>query len=95
LTGDAQNIAVYNKDLAGFILVDVVYASLRTSGTYTDTFTLSLPKGNLIPNFEGYETNDGFGRTRTTKQYSIFPLQKTYSVLLIPLHLTNTLVLVL
>lgn len=24
LTGDAQNVPVYNKDLAGFILVDVV-----------------------------------------------------------------------
>jgi hypothetical protein len=24
----------------------------------------TFPKGNLIPNFEGYETNDGFGRTR-------------------------------
>jgi len=39
-------------------------ASLRPSSTYTDTFTLTIPKGNLIPNFEGFETNDGFGRTR-------------------------------
>jgi hypothetical protein len=64
LTGDAQNIPVYNKDLAGFILVDVIFASLRPSGTYSDSYTLSIPKGNLIPNFEGYETNDGLGRTR-------------------------------
>ncbi|GHT16594.1 hypothetical protein FACS1894189_0640 [Planctomycetales bacterium] len=64
LTGDAQNVPVYNKDLAGFILVDVVFASLRTSSYYSDTYTLTIPKGNLIPNFEGYETNDGFGRTR-------------------------------
>jgi hypothetical protein len=64
LTADIQNIAVYNRDLAGFILVDVVLASLRPSSTYSDTFTLTIPKGNLIPNFEGFETNDGFGRTR-------------------------------
>jgi len=63
LTGDAQNVAVYNRDLAGFILVDVVFASLRTSNS-SDTFTLTTPKGNLIPNFEGFETNDGMGRTR-------------------------------
>ncbi|MCL2120353.1 MAG: hypothetical protein FWH27_18220 [Planctomycetaceae bacterium] len=41
-----------------------MFASLRASGTYTDTFTLTFPKGNFIPNYEGYETNDGVGRTR-------------------------------
>ncbi|MDR0328455.1 MAG: hypothetical protein LBI05_09195 [Planctomycetaceae bacterium] len=64
LTGDAANVAVYNSDLSGFILVDVLFSALRTSNTYTDTYTLSFPKGNFIPNYEGYETNDGFGRTR-------------------------------
>ena len=64
LTGDATNVAVYNSDLSGFILVDVVFASLRPSSSYTDTFTLTFPKGNFIPNYEGYETNDGVGRTR-------------------------------
>ncbi len=64
LTGDVQNLAVYNKDLAGYILVDVNFASLRPSSSYSDTYTLTTPKGSLIPNFEGYETNDGFGRTR-------------------------------
>jgi len=64
LTGDATNVAVYNNDLSGFILVDVVFASLRPSSSYTDTFTLTFPKGNFIPNYEGYETNDGVGRTR-------------------------------
>jgi len=64
LTGNVTALPIYNKDLAGFILVDVVFASLRPSSAYTDTFTLTTPKGNLIPNMEGYETNDGFGRTR-------------------------------
>ena len=64
LTADAQNLAIYNKDLAGFILADVQFSSLRTNSYYTDSYTLTVPKGNLIPNFEGFETNDGFGRTR-------------------------------
>jgi len=64
LTGDATNVAVYANDLSGFILVDVTFASLRPSSAYTDTFTLTFPKGNFIPNYEGYETNDGIGRTR-------------------------------
>ncbi len=64
LTGDATNVAVYNNDLSGFILIDVAYSQLRISGNYTDTFTLTFPKGNLIPNMEGHETNDGVGRTR-------------------------------
>ena len=64
LTADAQNVPIYNKDLAGFILVDVVFSSLRTSSYYSDSYTLTTPKGNLIPNFEGFETNDGYGRTR-------------------------------
>jgi hypothetical protein len=64
LTGDATGVAVYNSDLSGFILVDVAFASLRPSSAYTDTFTLTFPKGNFIPNYEGYETNDGIGRTR-------------------------------
>ena len=64
LTADATNVAVYNSDLSGFILIDVVYASLRPSSSYTDTYTLTFPKGNFIPNMEGFETNDGIGRTR-------------------------------
>ena len=63
LTGNAVNLPIYSSDLSGYILVDVVYNSLATANR-TDTFTLSAPKGNLIPNFEGYETNDGVGRTR-------------------------------
>jgi len=78
LTSTATQAVVFNKDLAGFIVVDVVWASLRTSSYYTDTFTLTVPKGNLIPNFEGYETNDGFGRTRyhlvVAKNKAISPL---------------------
>jgi hypothetical protein len=64
LTANATGLPIYNKDLAGFILIDVVFASLPASGSPTDTFTLTIPKGNLIPSYEGYETNDGFGRTR-------------------------------
>jgi len=63
LTANATNLPIYNSDLSGYILVDVVYNSLATANR-TDTFTLTMPKGNLIPNFEGYETNDGIGRTR-------------------------------
>ncbi|MCL2119702.1 MAG: hypothetical protein FWH27_14900 [Planctomycetaceae bacterium] len=63
LTGNAINLPIYNSDLSGYILVDVVYSSLATANR-TDTFTLAAPKGNLIPNYEGYETNDGVGRTR-------------------------------
>ncbi len=54
LTGDATNVAVYANDLSGFILVDVTFASLRPSSAYTDTFTLTFPKGNFIPNYEGF-----------------------------------------
>ncbi len=64
LSGNATAVPVYNSDLSGFILVDVVAASLRPSNTYTDMFTVTFPKGNFLPNLEGFETNDGFGRTR-------------------------------
>jgi len=63
LTANATNVPVYNADLSGYILVDVTFASLPTMSR-NDTFTLTAPKGNLIPSFEGYETNDGVGRTR-------------------------------
>jgi hypothetical protein len=63
ITSDTTTVALYDKNQAGFVVVDVAYPLLRTA-SYQDTFTLTTPKGNLIPNFEGYETNDGFGRTR-------------------------------
>lgn len=63
LTANATNLAVYNADLSGYILVDVNFAALPTSYK-NDTFTITSPKGNLIPNYQGYETNDGIGRTR-------------------------------
>ena len=63
LTANATNLPIYNSDLSAYILVDVVFSSLATVNR-TDTFTLTMPKGNLIPNFEGFETNDGVGRTR-------------------------------
>ena len=77
LTANATNLPVYNSDLSGFLLVDVTYSSLSTAAR-TDTFTISAPKGNFIPCFEGYETNDGVGRTRyhlvVAKNKSVSPL---------------------
>jgi len=77
LTANATNVPVYNSDLSGFLLVDVVFSSLPTVAR-TDTFTISAPKGNFIPSFEGYETNDGVGRTRyhlvAAKNKSVSPL---------------------
>ncbi|GHT44582.1 hypothetical protein FACS189454_02420 [Planctomycetales bacterium] len=63
LSENITGLVLFDKKQAGFIIVDIVYSSLPTASK-TDTFTLTIPKGNLIPNFEGYETNDGFGRTR-------------------------------
>lgn len=64
ITEDMQGVVLFAPDLVGYIVVDVVYGSLSTSSSRTDTFTVTAPKGNMIPNFEGYETNDGIGRTR-------------------------------
>jgi hypothetical protein len=52
---------VYAADGSGFILVTVVFASLPaySSSNKTQTFTLSQPKGSLVPSYEGYETNTG------------------------------------
>ena len=63
LTANVTNLPVYNADLSGYILVDVTFASLP-AGSRSDTFTITAPKGNLIPSMEGYETNDGIGRVR-------------------------------
>ncbi len=63
LTANAVNLPIYNSDLSGYILIDVNFVQLSTSSR-SDTFTLTFPKGNLIPNYEGFETNDGVGRTR-------------------------------
>jgi hypothetical protein len=63
ITADVANLPVYNADLSGYILVDVAFTSLPTASR-SDTFTVTAPKGNLIPSMEGYETNDGVGRTR-------------------------------
>lgn len=52
-------VAVYNSDFSGFVLLDVVFSALKTSGTHTDTHTLGISKNVLIPNYEGYETNTG------------------------------------
>jgi hypothetical protein len=62
-TSDAQNVVLFARDMVGYILVDVAFAQLPTTNR-TDTFTIATPKGNMIPNYEGYETNDGMGRTR-------------------------------
>jgi len=62
-TRDTQNAVLFARDLVGYIIVDVVFSQLSTANR-TDTFTLTAPKGNMIPNYEGYETADGVGRTR-------------------------------
>jgi hypothetical protein len=62
-TGDTQNAVLFARDLVGYILVDVTFSQLSTANR-SDTFTITAPKGNMIPNYEGYETNDGVGRTR-------------------------------
>lgn len=54
-----ETIAVYNSDYSGFVLLEVVFSALKTSGTHTDTYVLTIPKNVLIPNYEGYETNTG------------------------------------
>jgi len=54
-----ETIPVYNSDFSGFVLLDVVFTALKTTGTHTDTYALTIPKNVLIPNYEGYETNTG------------------------------------
>ncbi|HBT77375.1 MAG TPA: hypothetical protein DEB39_10745 [Planctomycetaceae bacterium] len=71
ITHDVQNLVLFTPDLLGYIVVDVVFASLSTSSSRSDNLTLTMPKGNMLPNLEGYETNDGVGRTR----YHLFPLK--------------------
>ncbi len=71
LTHNVQNLVLFTKDLLGYIIVDVEFDKLSTSSNRTDTWTLTTPKGNMLPNMEGYETNDGVGRTR----YHLFPMK--------------------
>ena len=63
VTNSLSNVAIYDRDHAGFIIVDIGTLP-ATNGTHTATYTVTAPKGNLIPNYQGYETNDGVGRTR-------------------------------
>ena len=51
-------IVVFNSDFSGYIKLNIVFGSLLSS-TLTDTYTLSIAKNVLIPNYEGYETNTG------------------------------------
>jgi hypothetical protein len=62
-SNDIENVVILARDMVGYIIVDVNVAQLPTSNR-TETFTVTTPKGNMIPNYEGYETNDGVGRTR-------------------------------
>jgi hypothetical protein len=52
---------VYAGDGSGFIIVTVDFALLPGTNTSarTVTFSLTQPKGNFIPSYEGYETNTG------------------------------------
>jgi hypothetical protein len=63
LTANATALAIFDKYNTGFILVDITYASLPTS-TQNKIVALTTPKGTIVPNYEGYETNDGIGRSR-------------------------------
>jgi hypothetical protein len=71
ITHNVQNLVLFTPDNIGYIIVDVEFDKLSTSSSRTDTFTITTPKGNMLPNLEGYETNDGQGRTR----YHLFPLK--------------------
>ncbi|MDR1493995.1 MAG: hypothetical protein LBT05_14935 [Planctomycetaceae bacterium] len=51
ITSETTQAAVFNKDLAGFVLVDLVWASLRASGTYTDAHALTNAERNACPEF--------------------------------------------
>jgi hypothetical protein len=48
-TQDVQNAVLFARDMVGYILVDVAFAQLPTVNR-TDTFTVTAPKGNMIPN---------------------------------------------
>ncbi|MDR1925285.1 MAG: hypothetical protein LBQ66_13025 [Planctomycetaceae bacterium] len=52
---------IWANDGSGFIIVNIVYASLPAANATdkSQTFTLSQPKGSFVPSFEGYETNTG------------------------------------
>jgi hypothetical protein len=68
-----ETIPVFNSDFSGFILADVVFSALKTTGTHTDTYPLTIPKNVLIPNYEGYETNTG----KLVERYHLFALKNT------------------
>ena len=68
-------IPVYNSDFSGFVLLDIVFSSLKSSGTHTDTYTLTIPKNVLIPNYEAYETNTG----KLVERYHLLALKNTSS----------------
>jgi hypothetical protein len=58
LTADATDVPVYDENERGFILVNVVFASLPTADR-TQTAALAFPQGTFIPDIEGYETGSG------------------------------------
>jgi len=68
LTANATNVPVYDENERGFILVNVVFASLPTADR-TQTAALAFPQGTFIPDIEGYETGTG-----TFPKYRYHPL---------------------
>ena len=72
ITRDMTSVVLYAPDMVGYIIVDVEFAKLSTAAR-TENFTVTAPQGSMIPNFEGYETNDGVGRSR----YHLFVIKNT------------------
>ena len=63
-TINRTGVALYLPNSDGFIIVDVVTASLPGS-TGTTTYTITVPDNPLTPDYEGYESeNDLKGKTR-------------------------------
>lgn len=63
-TINRTDVALYLPNSDGFIIVDVVTASLPAS-TGTTTYTITVPNNPLTPDYEGYESENDFkGKTR-------------------------------
>jgi hypothetical protein len=68
LTANATGVPVYDENERGFILVNVVFASLPTADR-KQTAALAFPQGTFIPDIEVYETGTG-----TFPKYRYHPL---------------------
>ncbi len=62
VSADATGAVVHAADDQGYVIVDVVAASLPAVNA-ADVYTLTYPRGYFCPDFEGYETG-GQGKIR-------------------------------